>query len=57
MQQWWGVVTTSRLMQLCLKSRIRSDCTLVRQPPFTLQCDFGFGFLFYNNNIFWLVDV
>jgi len=37
MQQWWGAVTTSRLMQLCLKSRIRSDCTLVRQPPFTLH--------------------
>jgi len=24
MQQWWGAVTTSRLMQLCLKFRIRS---------------------------------
>jgi hypothetical protein len=33
MQQWWGAVTTRRLIQLCQKSRIRSDCTISRQPP------------------------
>ncbi len=47
MQQWWGAVTTSRLMQLCLKSRIRSDYTLVRQPPFTLQTHLGIYFYVY----------
>jgi len=35
MQQWWGTVTTRRLIQLCQKSRIRSDCTISRQPPFS----------------------
>ncbi len=30
-----GAVTTRRLIQLCQKSRIRLDCTISRQPPFS----------------------
>ncbi len=30
-----GTITTRRLIQLCQKSRIRSDYTISRQPPFS----------------------
>jgi len=52
MQQWWGAVTTRRLIQLCQKSRIRSDCTISRQPPlshyncFQYNTSYSIGFTY-----------
>jgi hypothetical protein len=42
MQQWWGVVTTSRLNQLCLKPKSIPVFTLAWQPTFALHSFFAY---------------